>query len=152
MNTGNLKLFIFDLWPLPQLWLTQLMYYLSLRLSLNLLRNSLESYIFQWRYFFNFRLCMDLFCIVRSCQPRLSVLVNPGCIHTFPQIFKALIFMIVFVSCFVSVQVLLHRDPWLSYPVSDHARLRIWLWHVLCRFYRVSYAKNRNKPSFSLGL
>ena len=38
----------------------------------------------------------------------------------------------------LSAQVLLHRDAWLSDIVSDHTSLRVWLRHVLCRFYRVS--------------
>lgn len=40
----------------------------------------------------------------------------------------------------LSVQILLHCDAWLSDCVSDHTRLRFWLWDVLCRFYRVRYS------------
>lgn len=61
-----------------------------------------------------------------------------------------------------SAQVLLHCDAWLPAIMSDHTSLCVWLWHVLCRFYWVSYAKATElfiiflvvnlKPNTSIGL
>lgn len=61
-----------------------------------------------------------------------------------PRYLNTLIFITLCLYLYLlSLQVLLHRDPRLSYPVSDHTSLRVWLWHVLSRFYRVGICQKQ---------